>query len=77
MKSSSVHGCVRVYNIQILNLFDPVLLLINTKSVIENLLNGLLGELKKFKVRTILILKDKKIDLIIKQCVKRFIRVLN
>ena len=51
MQSSSADGCVRVYNIEILNLFHPELQLINTKPAIENELNGLLGELKSLKSR--------------------------
>ena len=42
------------YNIEILNLFDPELQLINTKTVIKSKLKELLSDLKKFKVQTIL-----------------------
>ena len=38
------------YNVKILNLFDPELHLIKTKSEIKNKLKGFLNELKKFKV---------------------------
>ena len=58
MQSSSCDNCVRVYNIEILNLFDPELQLINTKSIINNKLRNFLGELKKF----ILVLEYKKLD---------------
>ena len=42
------------------NIFDPELQLINTKLIIENKLKELLGELKKLKVQTILVLDYKK-----------------
>ena len=45
-----------LYIFLILNLFDPELQLINTKPVIKKKLKELLGELKKFKVQTILVL---------------------
>ena len=48
MQSSSSDNCIRQYNINILNLFDPELQLINTKPVIENKLKDLLLELKRF-----------------------------
>ena len=53
---------MRVYNIKILNLSDPVLQLIKTKLVIKNKLEDLLGELKIRLVQIILILEKKKID---------------
>ena len=43
------------YNIEILNLFNPELQLVNTKSKIKNKLKELLSELKKFKAQTILV----------------------
>ena len=43
-----------------MNIFDPELQLISTKPVIKNKLKELLGELKKFKVQTILVLDYKK-----------------
>ena len=48
------------YNIKILILFNPVLQLINTKSIIKNKLKELLNESKKFKVQSILVLEYKK-----------------
>ena len=42
MQVSSSDNCVLVYDIKILNLFDPKLLLINTKLVIKNKLKDLL-----------------------------------
>ena len=42
------------------NLFDPELQLINTKPDIKNKLKGLLSELKKFRVQTVLVLDYKK-----------------
>ena len=43
-----------------MNLFDPELQLITTKSVIKNKLKELLSELEKFKVQAILFLDYKK-----------------
>ena len=43
-----------------MNLFDPELQLIDTKSVIKNKLKGFLSELKKFKVQRVLVLGYKK-----------------
>ena len=48
------------YNVKILNLFDPELHLIKTKSEIKNKLKGFLNELKKFKVQAALVLGYKK-----------------
>ena len=62
MQSSSYDNWVCAYNIKALNLFDPELQLINTKPVIKNILKGLLGELKKFKVQTNLLLQNKNIN---------------
>ena len=62
MQSSSTGDCVRAYDTKILNLFDSELQMINTKAVIENKLKGLLGELKKFKVKTFFVSENKKIE---------------
>ena len=51
---------VHRYSIKILNLFDPEVQLINTKTMIKNKLKELLSELKKFEVQTILVLEYKK-----------------
>ena len=47
------------YNVEILNLFDAELQLINTEPVIKNKFKKLLSELKKFKVKTVLVLDYK------------------
>ena len=60
MQSNSSGNCIHHYNVEILNLFDPVLQLLNTKPVIKNKLKELLIELKKFKVQTILALDHEK-----------------
>ena len=60
MQSISSDNCTCHFNIKILNLFDPELQLINTKSIIQNKLKDFLSELKKFKVETILVLEYKK-----------------
>ena len=60
MESNYSDNCVHHYNVEILNLFDPELQLINTKPEIKNKLKGLLSELKKFKVQTILVLDYRK-----------------
>ena len=52
--------CVHHYNVETSNPFDPELKLINTKPVIKSKLKELLGELKKLKVQTILVLDYKK-----------------
>lgn len=49
-----------IYNIEILNLFNPKLKLINTKPVIKNNLRDF--ELNKLKVQTILLLENKNIN---------------
>ena len=56
LQSNSSDNCVHHYNVEILNLFDPQLQLLNTKSMTKNKLKELLSELKKFKVQTILVL---------------------
>ena len=60
MQSNSFDSCIHHYNVEILNIFDPELQLLNTKSMIKNKLKELLAELKKFQVQTILGLDYKK-----------------
>ena len=60
LQSSYSHNGLCHTNINIFNLFDPELQLINTKTNIENKLNKLLSEMKKFKVQSILILQYKR-----------------
>ena len=60
VQSNSSDNCIHHYNVKILNLFDPELQLIHTKPVIKNKLDGLLNELKNFKVQTVLVLDCKK-----------------
>ena len=60
MQSIFSDNCVRRYNIEVLNLFDPGLQLINTKPIIKNRSKELLSELKKLKVQTILVLTYKR-----------------
>ena len=60
VQSNSYDNYVHHYNVEILNLFDPELQLNNTKPVIKTKLKELLSELKKFKVKTILVLEYKK-----------------
>ena len=62
METSSFDNCVRNQSIEILNIFYPELQLINIKTIIENKLKDFLGEFKKFKTQTILVLEYKKID---------------
>ena len=62
IQSSSFNYCMRVYNIKILNLFGPELQVITTKTIFKNKLKGLLDDLKNFKVQTILVLMNKKLD---------------
>ena len=50
VQSNFSENCMHQYNVKILNLFDPELHLIKTKSEIKNKLKGFLNELKKFKV---------------------------
>ena len=52
---------MRHHNIKILNLFDPGLLLINSKLAIKHNLKDLLDELKKPKDQKVLVLEYKKI----------------
>ena len=60
MQSNSSDRYVRRCSIEILNLFDPELQLINTKSMIKNKLKEQLSELKKLKLQIISILEYKK-----------------
>ena len=53
-------NCIHHSNIKVLNLFDLELQLIDTKPEYKNKLKGLLTELKKFKVQTVLVLDCKK-----------------
>ena len=46
MQPSSSTNCVHCYDIEILNLFNPELLVINTKPMIKNNLKELLSEFK-------------------------------
>ena len=57
MQSSSSDNCMHRYNIMVLNLFDPELILISTKPIIKNILKELLSKLKKFEVLAILVYK--------------------
>ena len=56
----SFDNYVHRYNFEILNLFDPELQLINTKSMINSKFKKLLSELKKAQIR--LVLEYKKRD---------------
>ena len=60
VQSNCSDNSIRHYNGKILDLFDSELQLITTKPVIKNKLKGLLSELKKFKVQTVLVLDYKK-----------------
>ena len=60
MQSNSSDNCIHPCNVKFLNLLDPELQLISTKPVIKNKLKGLLSELKKLKVQTVLVLDYKK-----------------
>ena len=57
IQSSSSDNCICHFNIKILNLFDPELQLINTKTIIKNKLKEFLTDLEKFKVLAILVLE--------------------
>ena len=50
MLSNSSDEYVHLYNLEIINLFDPELQLIHTKPMIKNKLKELLSELKEIKV---------------------------
>ena len=60
MQSNSFDNIIDHYNVKILNIFDPELQMINTKPLIKSKFKELLSGLKKFKVRTILVLDYKK-----------------
>ena len=45
MQSNSSDNYINQYTVEILNVFDPELILINTKSVIKNKIKELLSEL--------------------------------
>ena len=60
MQSNSSDHCIHHYNIKISNPFDPELQLINAKPEFKSKLKGLLTELKKFKIQTVLVLDYKK-----------------
>ena len=60
VQSNCSDYCIHLYNVEILNVFDPELQLTNTKPMIKNTLKGLLSELKKFKVQIILVSNYKK-----------------
>ena len=55
MQSDFSDNCLHRYNIENLNLFDTELELVNTKQMIKNKLKELIIELKKYKVRAILV----------------------
>ena len=54
MQSKSSDNCMHLYNVEILNLFEPELQLKDTKSAIKNKLKELLSKFKKFKVQLVL-----------------------
>ena len=54
MQSKSSDNCMHLYNVEILNLFEPELQLKDTKSAIKNKLKELLSKFKKFKVQSVL-----------------------
>ena len=60
IQSNSSDNCVRRYNADTLNIFDPELQLINTNPMIKNKLKELLSKFKKFKVQAKLVLDYKK-----------------
>ena len=62
VQSNFSDNYIRQYDVKILNLFNPELQLTNAKLVIKSKLEGLLNDLKKFKVQTILVLDYKKRD---------------
>ena len=62
MQSTFSCECVRHYNIEILNLFDPEIQLINIIYKIKNKLKDLSGKIKKFIALTILFLEYKNVD---------------
>ena len=60
MQSNSSDNFIHHFNVKIFNIFDPELLLVNTKAKIKVKLKELLSELKKFKVQIILFLENEK-----------------
>ena len=60
VQSDSSDNFIHRYNVKILNIFDSELQLTNTKPMIKNKFKKLSSELKKFKVKTILVLDYKK-----------------
>ena len=60
VQSNSCDNCIYGYNVKILNIFDPELQLINTKTMIKIKLKLSLSGLKNFEVQTILVLDYKK-----------------
>ena len=54
VQSNSSDNCIHLYNVEILDLFDPELQLTDTESGIKNKLKELLSKFKKFKVQTVL-----------------------
>ena len=60
VQSNSSDNCIHHYNVEILNIFHPELLLINTKPVIKNKFIEWLSEFKQLKVQTIFVLDYKK-----------------
>ena len=55
VQPSSPDNSIHLYNVEILNIFDPELQLINTKPMIKNKLKDFLSELKNCKAQTILV----------------------
>ena len=60
VESNFSDNCVHHHNVEVFNLFDPVLQLINTKPVIKNKLKEKLSELKKSKIPAMLVVDYKK-----------------
>ena len=56
----SSDNCVHHYNVENLDIFDPELQLINTKTVIKSKFKEFPGKLKKFKIEAILVFDYKK-----------------
>ena len=56
VRSISSDNCIHLYNVEILNLFDPELQLKNAESAIK----ALLSKFKKFEVRMVIVLGYKK-----------------
>ena len=60
MQTNSSDNCIDLYNVEILNLFDPELQLRNTKSVIKNKSKTFFNELKRYRVQAVIALGYKK-----------------